>query len=148
MTATSTSSISSDQPSQRRREIGPFRLAFGLLAAPLAWSADELFSYGAASYLCRMKASGSDQTLTVPDSPWFWALIVVTLAIAVAGFVVAVGNWRKTRDVQAGSGHQLPELGEGRSRFIAICSMLTSGGFLIAFLFMLANLALAPLCGK
>jgi uncharacterized membrane protein YeiB len=148
MTASSTSSVSPDHPSQRRREVGPFRLAFGLLAAPLAWSADELFSYGAASLLCRMKASGSGQTLAVADSPWFLALIVVTLVIAVAGFVVALDNWRKTRGEQAGSGHHLPQLGEGRSRFAATCGLLTSGGFLVAFLFMLANLILAPLCGK
>ncbi len=147
MTASSTSSVSPDQPS-RRREIGPFRLAFGLLAAPLAWSADELFSYGAASQLCRMKASGSGQTLTVPDSPWLWGVVVVTLVIAVAGFVVAVGNWRKARDELAGSGRHLLEPGEGHSRFIAMCGVLTSSGFLIAFLFMLANLILAPLCGQ
>jgi hypothetical protein len=148
MTASSTSSVPSDHPSQARREVGPFRLAFGLLAAPLAWSADELFSYGAASQLCRMKASGSDQTLAVADSPWFWGLIVVTLVIAVAGFAVALGNWRKTRDGQGSAGHHLLASGEGRSRFIAMCGVLTSGGFLVAFLFMLANLILAPLCGK
>lgn len=148
MTASSTSSASPEHPSQGRREIGPFRLAFGVLAAPLAWSADELFSYGAASHLCRMKASGGDQSLTVPGSPWFWGLLVVTLIIAVAGFVVALGNWRKTREEQTGSGHHLLELGEGRSRFVAMCGMLTSGGFLVAFVFMLANLILAPLCGK
>jgi hypothetical protein len=138
MTASSTSSVSPDRPSQRRRAVGPFRQAFGLLASPLAWSADELFSYGAASYLCRVKTSGSDQALTIPGSPWFWVLIVVTLAIAVAGFVVAIGNWRRTSEVQ----------GADRSRFVALCGVLISGGFLVAFVFMLGNLALAPLCGK
>jgi len=137
MTASSTSSVLPEHPSQRRA-VGPFRQVFGLLASPLAWSADELFSYGAASYLCRTKASGSGQPLTVPGSLWFWVLIAITLAIAVAGFVVAIGNWRRTRE----------GLGDERSRFVAMCGMLISGGFLIAFVFMLANLILAPLCGQ
>jgi hypothetical protein len=124
-----------------RREVGPFRLLFGLLAAPLAWSADELFSYGIASRLCRMRAAGSGQSLTVADSPWFWLLLAVTAVIALAGFAVALGNWRKTHGEQR-------ESGDGRNRFLSMCGMLTSGGFLIAFLFMLANLVLAPLCGE
>jgi hypothetical protein len=151
MTVRTGSSASPAHPSPARREVGPFRLLFGLLAAPLAWSADELFSYGVASRLCRMKAAGSTQGLTVADSPWFWILLAGTAAIAIAGFMVALGNWRRTRSEQSrspgGSGHHLLELGEGRSRFLSMCGMLVSGGFLIAFVFMLASLILAPLCG-
>jgi hypothetical protein len=151
MTAQTGSSAFPQHPSPARREVGPFRLLFGLLAAPLAWWAEELFSYGVASRLCRMKAAGSGQSLTVADSPWFWILLAGTAVIALAGFLVALGNWRRTRGEQrreqSDGGHHLLELGEGRSRFLSMCGMLTSGGFLIAFLFMLANLVLAPLCG-
>jgi hypothetical protein len=148
MTVRTGSSTSPEHPSPARREVGPFRLLVGLLAAPLAWSTEELFSYGVASRLCRMKAAGSGQNLTVADSPWFWVLLVGTAVIALAGFMVALGNWRRTRGERRESGHHLLELGEGRSRFLSMCGALTSGGFLIAFLFMLANLVLAPLCGK
>jgi hypothetical protein len=143
-----TSRSSPEHPSPGRHAVSQPMLWFGLLAAPLAWSLEELLSYGIASYVCRMKASGVEQTLTHGETPWFWVVLVSTLIIALAGSWVALANWRKTRGEKGGAGQHLLELGEGRSRFIAMASVLTSGGFLLAFVFMFLNLALAPLCGK
>jgi hypothetical protein len=59
---------------------------------------------------------------------------------------VAVYNWRKTRHEMSGSAHYLLEVGEGRTRFLAMFGVFTSGGFLIAFIFSAAMLFLIPLC--
>jgi hypothetical protein len=148
MNANSTTNVSPEHPSPGRRQINGWWLLFGLVAAPFAWSLAELFSYGIVSYTCRMKTSGQDQTLSYGGSWWLWVVFIVCLAIAIAGSAVAIGNWRKTRREKGGSGHHLLELGEGRSRFIAMCSMLTSIGFLIGFVFLLNTMITAPLCVK
>ncbi len=139
---------SPEHPSPARQALSLPLLWFGLLAAPFAWIVEELVSYGIASRVCDMQAAGDEQTLRNADSPWFWIVLGIALAIALAGGWVALHNWRKTRAEKDGSGRHLLELGEGRSRFLAMCSVLISAGFLVAFVFMFAGLALAPLCGR
>lgn len=146
MSAPASSSASPQHPSPHRHAVRPGRLWFGLLAAPLAWLGEELLSYAIASHICA--ATGPDAQVTRAGSPWLWLVLLVALGVSLAGGWVALDNWRDTRGEKSGSGHHLLELGEGRTRFMAMCSLLTSGGFLFGFIFMLATLALAPLCAR
>ncbi|HEY7986115.1 MAG TPA: hypothetical protein VIE17_04220, partial [Methylophilaceae bacterium] len=67
---------------------------------------------------------------------------IVTLAAGAA----AVNSWLKTRHELEGSADHILEVGEGRSRFLAISGLLTSAGFIIAFLFFSSTLLIAPVC--
>lgn len=148
MNANHTSQVSPAHPAPARRDVKLSMLLFGLVGAPFSWFLAEMIEYGIASYTCRMKTSGEEQTLMHAGSVWMWIVLAITLAIAIAGCAVAIGNWRKTRGEKRGSGHHLLELGEGRSRFLAMCGLLTSIGFLVGFVFLFSELAVAPLCGK
>lgn len=121
---------------------------FGLLAAPLAWLVDELIAYYIASRLCSSAPAENPAAYSLATSAQFVALTLTTFGIAVAGLLVAVANWRKTRHEQPGSGHHLLELGEGRTRFLAMCALLGSGGFCIAFAFTLVYMVVAPVCAS
>jgi hypothetical protein len=148
MTSNQASNALPDHLAPGRHTIKLWLLLFGLAAAPFAWSLAELVLYGIASYTCRMKTSGEEQTLTFGGSWWLWVVFAVTLAIAIAGCTVAIANWRKTRSELSGSGRHQQQPEKGRSRFLAMCGLLTSIGFLIGFVFLLNTLVMAPLCGK
>jgi len=145
MDARQTSSASPAHPASARRMVGKWALWFGILAAPLAWSAQELLSYGVASRECGMKSARTAAALSTATSPWLMAILTATFLVALAGLLVATRNWHRTR---RGSGHHLPHPAEGRARFMAMWGLLTSIGFVIAFFFTAAYMLAAPVCGK
>ncbi|WP_167759735.1 hypothetical protein [Massilia horti] len=127
------------------RSVSPLRLWFGLLAAPLAWMLDALLSYYIASLECRIKPAGDAPAYA--GTRWFWIVLLAGLAVALAGTWVAIGNWRTTSDSPSDGKRVKPWQQDGHQRFIAAASVLTSIGFLTAFVFMLFNVAFAPICG-
>jgi hypothetical protein len=142
-----TSSASSPpHPAPARHTVSNFALGFGLLAAPFAWAVDEMALYFVASRLCEMKTYNVTETLARATSPWFIAISVVAFIVALAGVWVACDSWRRSRNEKEGSGHHLVEVGEGRTRFLAMTGMVTSIGFAIAFLFIFSQMFVAPLC--
>jgi hypothetical protein len=122
-------------------------LWFGLLAAPLAWSAQELVCYYLASRLCRLRAAGYGAELALRLSPSFLIVTIVTFLIALAGAWTAWSNWRKVRDVRRESNLHPREIHAERSRFMARCALIFNVGFLGAFVFMTSEFIVAPLCG-
>ncbi|HJW57259.1 hypothetical protein [Noviherbaspirillum autotrophicum] len=130
---------------QAPRTVRPLRLWFGLLAAPVAWMLDDMLSYYIASLECRIRPSG-DAPLYA-GTLWFWVVLIASLAVASAGTWVAVGNWRRTRSSQPSATHAQPWRHDGHRRFVATASVLSSIGFLTAFVFMVFNVAFAPICG-
>lgn len=138
--------IHPSHPGPARGAVSGWALAFGLLAAPLAWSLDELASYIVAANECQLKGSGDATTMIRGDSPAYLVITVITVLIALAGLWVATQNWRKTRNEHPGSGHHLVALGEGRTRFVAMAGLMTSIGFTLGFLYVLLQMYAAPLC--
>jgi len=108
-------------------------LWFGILAAPLAWSAQELVSYGFVSRLCGQSAGAEITTATPP----FMLVTLVTFVVALAGTWAAVYNWRKL----VGGREEA-----GPVRFLAMIGLINSAGFIGAFVFSTATLVVAPLC--
>lgn len=139
-------SVAPHHPAPQRHVVSRFALGFGLLAAPFAWALDELALYFVASRLCEMKTYNIEETLARATSPWFVGITLLTFAIAFAGTAVAYSSWRKSRDEKQGTGHALIEIGEGRTRFLAMTGLITSAGFCIAFIFIFSQLFVAPLC--
>jgi len=76
------------------------------------------------------------------------AISIVGIVFAIAGGVVAWQSWRRTFNEHPGSAHHLLDRGEGRTRFMAMCGMLTSAVFLLALIFGTAAFFLVPLCGN
>lgn len=143
----STSPTSSPpHPAPARHSVGKLALAFGLLAAPFAWAVDEMALYFVASRLCEMKTYNVTESLARATAPWFIVVSLAMFALAVAGAWVAYDSWNKSRHEKQGSGHNLVEVGEGRTRFLAMSGLVTSVGFSIAFLFIFTQMFVAPLC--
>jgi len=122
-------------------------LWFGLLAAPLSWSTQELVCYYLASRLCRVRAAGHGAELALRLSPSFLIVTAVTFLIALAGAWTAWSNWRKVRDIRRESNLHPREIHAERSRFMARCALICNILFLGAFVFMTSEFVVAPLCG-
>jgi hypothetical protein len=126
--------------------VSNFALGFGLLAAPFAWAVDEMALYFVASRQCEMQAYAVSEPLLRAVSPWFIGVSMMTFIIALAGAWVAFDCWKRSRYEKQGSGHHLVEVGEGRTRFLAMTGLVTSTGFAIAFLFIFSQMFVVPLC--
>jgi len=134
-------------PAPHRARVGLAVLLFGMVAAPLAWNAQVLFSSALSGFVCYPHA-------TPLAAPWLGGSRPIMIAVSIIGIVVAIAaaliswrSWRRTKDERPGSFHHLLELGEGRTRFMATVGMLTSALFLIALAFGLSVLCLVPSCG-
>jgi hypothetical protein len=122
-------------------------LWFAILAAPLAWSTQELICYGIASRLCRLKPAGAGMKLAADVSAWFAIVTLITFALAVTGAWVAARNWRRVRDVRRESNINPREINAERSRFMGHAAIICNVGFISAFVFTTAELLVSPLCG-
>jgi hypothetical protein len=127
---------------------GDISLWFGMLAAPLAWSAEHLLVYIVASYTCSLRAAVPADAHVYALSIPYLAITVATLVFALAGGWVATKNWRAMRGKPYGLHLDLEEIDPERKRFFARLGVFNSVIFIVAFFFTIAELLLAPLCGK
>jgi hypothetical protein len=141
------SSISTTHPAPHRNRVGLVALLFGIAAAPLAWSTQVLFSSSLAGYVCYPHAAPLSTPLWSGWQPVLFTMAGVAIGVAIVGGLISSRNWRRTFQERPGSAHQLLELGEGRTRFMAMCGMLISALFVYALLFALTALWLVPPCG-
>jgi hypothetical protein len=136
----------SNHPSpQRDRVFAPY-LWFSVIAAPLAWAARLLVNYAIAGQRCVGAANVELKTLS--HSSFVTMLLIDLLAITVAAIAgyVAYLHWLQTRTDKAGGTHVLVHSGEGRTRFLAMCGMLSSTLFGIAVAMDAIGNALGPPC--
>lgn len=141
--------VPQEHPSPHRGRVTVTALLFGLGAGPAAWVVQLLLDYGLSSYAC----FPADQALEhAPASGWaaerpvLLAINLACLVLALAGLRVAQASWRGAR-LEKDGGHQvLLATGEGRSRFLALCGILTAIGFSLAILFDTAAIAAVPSC--
>jgi hypothetical protein len=135
-------SQTTQHPAPHRDKVSLGSLWFGLCATPVAWIGLELFSYVLSMGVCTAKSNVHSGTTW---SAMLAACIVAGL-LALAATAVSVSNWRKTRHESKGSAHNLLEVGEGRTRFLAMLGLLTCAGFIVAFIFSATTLLVVPLC--
>jgi len=117
------------------------------MAAPLAWSCQILTSSSLSGYVCYPHAEPLGAPLWSGWHPVLVAVAGVCVAVAILGGVISTRNWRRTFQELPGSAHHLLDIGEGRTRFMAMCGMLISALFVYAILFAIAALWLVPPCG-
>lgn len=132
-------------PAPQRGRAPLWRQLFGVAAGPAAWMVQLNVGYALTSYACNPGGHAAPAML----SGWAWARAVslgfnlAAATVAVAAGVISLGLWRATRG--EASGHAV-DAGEGRTRFFAVCGVLTSFGFLAAILFDTVMIAGAPSC--
>jgi hypothetical protein len=116
------------------RERAPYlALAFGLLSAPIAWVLHLLVNYSIAGQSCIGAAEMDGGTLSSRDAlSTIFVVDLGALALAVSAGYVAYELWKKTKDEKAGDAQKLVQAGEGRTRFMAMCGILTSTLFGLA----------------
>jgi len=135
-------------PAPHRDRVGLNALWFGIAAAPVAWTLQLMFSSSLAGYACYPHADPRTFPLWDGLSPVLLAISAGAFIIAVSGGGVAWNSWRQTRSERPGSAHHLMETGDGRTRFMAMCGLLTSTVFVIALAFGAVALSVVPLCGR
>jgi hypothetical protein len=133
-------------PAPERRKAGLASLVFGLAVPPLAWCAQSVVGYGIASHACFPGDSPLPEPTFSYLRPMLWAFNAAALVSAIVGLWIAARNWSATRRERGGNSTRLIELGEGRTRFLAMCGMLAGAGFVVAILFSSVSLLLSPLC--
>lgn len=132
-------------PAGGRAGIWPLLLI--LSGAPLAWSVQIVAGYSFASYACYPKRDSLAQPVIAGLHTGLLILSVVAIVVALVCALLAYRAWRGTRDETQGNHHDLIEVGEGRSRFMALCALISSIGFAIALLLTTSVLVLVAPCG-
>jgi hypothetical protein len=138
--------VSIKHPARHRRRVSLAALFFGLAAAPAAWNAQLLVSVALSAHACYPR----DVPLTLPMwSGLWWILVEIDIAgiiLAITGGLVSFRSWQLTFNEGPGSAHQLLDVGEGRTRFLAMFGILTSVLFALGLLFATAAVFAVPLC--
>jgi hypothetical protein len=134
-------------PAPRRDRASLAALWFGLFGAPLAWSVQELVNTPVVGHACYPK------TEPLP-SPSFHATVgfalgvsVVTALVALAALLTAASTWRSVRRGHQGEHAALLEVGEGRTRFMALAGILLGVVFLLGIVMHAVPLFILPPCG-
>ncbi|MDJ0450749.1 hypothetical protein [Methylocystis sp. JR02] len=144
-------SIYGVEPPAPHRARTSLALLFGaLLASPLAWSVQLLVNYGLASHAC----FPSDRPRSSLAPGWEWVEPVVTalnllcLAIAVVASLVALSVWRRTSGEAEGGHESVIDVGQGRTRFLAIWGVWGGVWFALQILFATISIIWVPACGS
>jgi hypothetical protein len=135
-------------PAPHRGRVDLLASLYGIAAGPLAWGAHLLVNYGVTSHACFPGAA--PRSTPPPGAGALWSLLLaidlIAMAIAASAALVSYRAWRASRREVSGHAGELIEVGEGRTRFLALWGMITGGGFLIVIAFDLVGLLVLPLC--
>jgi hypothetical protein len=134
-------------PAPHRNRV-PNWLLFGAIGAgPTLWLAQLLIGFAFSSYLC-FPDLPREPPLAVPS--WMNATLIAANVIAILLTAAsAFAGWRmldRTSGEHEGQPGGMVDAGEGRTRFLAIWALVTSGLFLAAIVFNTINLVLVPSC--
>ena len=130
------SEIPHEHPSPHRTRIGAAALLFALAIGPAAWAFQQMLSYGVTSHVC----FPSDAPVAPPPVAWsgLWLQLMAAgmalLILPLGGAWSAWGAWQAPRDEKGGASGALLDIGEGRSRFLAACGLLTGSLFSLAII--------------
>ena len=146
MVESSRDTLEIGHPAPHRDRVPNWQLFGAIAAGPALWLAQLLIGFAFSSVLCFPDLPR--QQPTVPG--WMGTLLVAANVVAIvltAG--AAFAGWRML-DRTSGEHDDQPggmvDAGEGRTRFLAIWALVTSGLFLAAIVFNTINLVLVPSC--
>lgn len=136
-------------PAPHREHVGLVAIVFVTLAPPIAWSIHLLTNYAFSSHACY--PAGVPLLNPAFGFAWVrWLLIAIDLAGVVICCFAALAAYRlwtvSARELEE-TGAPLMEIGEGRTRFLAIWGVLIGLGFALAIIFDFIGLWIIPICG-
>jgi hypothetical protein len=135
-------------PSPHRHRVSLATLMFGLFGGPLAWLFQLIVNFALASHTCF--PSSMPRTSAVPGWGGIWPVLLLVNVAAIVVAATAAGfsyrGWDATSEEHPGATSHLVEAGEGRTRFLALCGVIASLGFLGATAFDTIALLIVPQC--
>jgi hypothetical protein len=133
-------------PAPHRQRVRLWVLMFGLVAAPIFWLAQLLLGYGVSAAACY----GGDHPTTIASGASLrmalFSFDAAALIVALAGAAVSYASWHAVHGEQQSGPHHALEVGEGRTRFMALWGILSSLCFGGAIVFNTMASVMAPLC--
>lgn len=156
MTAATSHVSQAPHPAPHRARIALPALWFGLFGGPVAWSIQTLVNLPVASHGCYPALAPLAAPITGVRGIAF-GVSLLALVVCVAAAAVSFRSWLRLRgEHQQGTGRgsahtpaaALAETGEGRTRFMALCGVLTSLTFLVASLMHTAAIFLVLPCAS
>lgn len=123
-----------EHPAPHRERISAWSMWLALFLAPAGWFVQMTVDTFATSQGCFPK----DQPLGTPVTaiePFVHGADLFALVLGLVAVLIALANWRKTREERPGRGHHLIESGDGRTRFMSMSAMLVSGMVLLAVIY-------------
>jgi len=134
------------EPAPQAGRVRPSVLLWGIFAAPVACALHTVIGVPLSRWSC------PSDVLPAPNAGWVRPMLiaigVVALLIALSGLAVGIRAWRRTHAEHRGGAAALLEVGEGRTRFLALWAVLISGLFAAAVVFNIVSLAIVPLCAS
>lgn len=122
-------------------------LLFAVLAGPVAWGLQLLINYALASYPCFPR--DVPRVTVAPGWQGAWSIIltlnIIAALLALAGAVISHRKWRAARHEQINAS-STREAESGRTRFLALCGVMTGCGFLVAIIFNTISVFMVPQC--
>lgn len=121
-------------PAPERHLVSLPQLWFGVFGAPVVWALQFTILYAAMVNYCYPGRTPRITADLAESSALSVELSVLAIMVAAVAGLVAWKNWRTTRHQWRGTEQQMPEIGEGRTRFMAMSGMMLSTLFLLAIL--------------
>jgi len=140
-----------EHPAPHRDRVSPWKALLVLAAGPAAWIFQLAVDFGVATSVCEQDGAPH----AAPSAASWGAedvfLVCVNLACLaitlVAGFA-ALAAWRRSHTEKPGDANAVLDVGEGRTRFLALCGMLTATAFAVAIAFDTAWPFFIPSCWR
>ena len=110
-------------PAPARAQVPSWRMLGALLLAPASFSLQIVVSYVVAADLCPTGIS---------PRPWLFLISGLATLGVLSGWALAYFNWTRTRGEREGGAQRTAEVGEGRTRFLALCALWASTIFLLS----------------
>lgn len=135
-------------PAPRRHDVNLTLLTLALVATPSLWGLRLIVNFALDSHFC-YPADARQFSLAGPAA-WVWptllAVDLLALVFAAAAAAISYLYWRASRDELASGRAPLIEIGEGRTRFLALWGLMVGVGFVVATVFDLFTLWIVPPC--
>lgn len=141
------SATAAGHPAPRRRRASPGALWFGLFGAPFAWSVQELVNTPVVGHACFPRSEPLHAPAFAAASGVAVGVSAATAVVALAALLAALHVWRSVRRGHEREAWALLEVGEGRTRFMALSGILLGAVFLLGIVMHSIPIFLLPPCG-
>jgi hypothetical protein len=138
---------SAAHPAPAEHRVALAALWFGLFGAPTIWSIQLMLNYALVAHACYPASEPLSAPVFGGLRGTVIAASVVALAIALSAAATAWRSWSATRHEHHGGEEALLEVGEGRTRFMALAGLLVSGLFILGVIMNSIPLFIIQPCG-